>query len=235
VIYAFIPARGGSSRLKDKNYLEFKGKVLFEWSIAAAEHSKLIDKIIFSSDSEKYIKHTNKLNYKKEIIIDKRSSINASSKNKIYDYLKTDFIQNNKYLSDEDHIVMLLPTQPFRSVSEIDNVIKYGLELNQNIFTCREYDFPISFAFALSDNLIKNTAFENSPLQTGNTRSQDQEKYFHPDGSVYFLSVKTLKQNLDSIYKKSTPFVSTAPFFIDINNNYDFENALKLNIDVISE
>ena len=155
MIYAFIPARGGSSRLKDKNYLEFKGKVLFEWSIAAAERSKFVDKLIFSSDSEKYIKHTNKLNYKKEIIIDKRSSINASSKNKIYDYLKTDFIQNNKYLSDEDYIVMLLPTQPFRSVSEIDNVIKYGLELNQNIFTCREYDFPISFAFTLSDNLIK--------------------------------------------------------------------------------
>ena len=155
MIYAFIPARGGSSRLKDKNYLEFKGKVLFEWSIAAAERSKFVDKLIFSSDSEKYIKHTKKLNYKKEIIIDKISSINASSKNKIYDYLKTDFIQNNKYLSDEDYIVMLLPTQPFRSVSEIDNVIKYGLELNQNIFTCREYDFPISFAFTLSDNLIK--------------------------------------------------------------------------------
>ena len=194
MIYAFIPARGGSSRLKDKNYLEFKGKVLFEWSIAAAERSKFVDKLIFSSDSEKYIKHTNKLNYKKEIIIDKRSSINASSKNKIYDYLKTDFIQNNKYLSDEDYIVMLLPTQPFRSVSEIDNVIKYGLELNQNIFTCREYDFPISFAFTLSDNLIKTQLLKTHRYKLA-TRSQDQEKYFHPDGSVYFLSVKTLKQN----------------------------------------
>ena len=48
MIYAFIPARAGSSRLRDKNYLEFKGKVLFEWSIEAANKTSLIDKIIFS-------------------------------------------------------------------------------------------------------------------------------------------------------------------------------------------
>ena len=63
--------------------------------------------------------------------------------------------------------------------------------------------------------------------------SQDQENYFHPDGSVYVLSVKTLKQNLESIYKNSTPFVSTIPFFIDINNQNDFNKASKINIDVV--
>ena len=90
--YAFIPARGGSTRLKDKNYLNFKGKVLFEWSIIAAEKSTYIDKIIFSSDSEKYIQHTNSLNLTKELLIDKRTSDNSSAKTRIYDYLKKDFI-----------------------------------------------------------------------------------------------------------------------------------------------
>ena len=107
MIYAFIPARAGSSRLRDKNYLEFKGKVLFEWSIEAANKTSLIDKIIFSTDSEKYINHTKKLNLKKEIIIDERSSKNSSSEVKIYDYLRSDFLKKNKYLSDEDYIVML--------------------------------------------------------------------------------------------------------------------------------
>jgi len=233
VYYAFIPARGGSTRLKDKNYLNFKGKVLFEWSIIAAEKSTYIDKIIFSSDSEKYIQHTNSLNLTKELLIDKRTSDNSSAKTRIYDYLKKDFIKNNKFLLDDDYIVMLLPTQPFRSVDEIDNVIKFAETIKKNVFTCREFDFPISFAFTFSENSIIKTAFDQSPLETGNTQSQDQENYFHPDGSVYVLSVKTLKQNLESIYKNSTPFVSTIPFFIDINNQNDFNKASKINIDVV--
>ena len=52
MIYGFIPARSGSTRLKDKNFLELKGKKLFEWSIEAANRASKIDKIIFSSDSK---------------------------------------------------------------------------------------------------------------------------------------------------------------------------------------
>ena len=52
MIYAFIPARSGSTRLKDKNFLMLKDKRLFEWSIETANSTKNIDKIIFSSDSK---------------------------------------------------------------------------------------------------------------------------------------------------------------------------------------
>ena len=37
MIYAFIPARAGSTRLVDKNFLILKNKSLFEWSINTAE------------------------------------------------------------------------------------------------------------------------------------------------------------------------------------------------------
>lgn len=55
MIYAFIPARSGSTRLKDKNFLMLKDKRLFEWSVDTANSAKSIDKIIFSSDSKKYL------------------------------------------------------------------------------------------------------------------------------------------------------------------------------------
>ena len=57
MIYAFIPARSGSKRLKDKNYLMLKDKRLFEWSIECANNTKKIEKIIFSTDSNKYIEY----------------------------------------------------------------------------------------------------------------------------------------------------------------------------------
>ena len=63
-------------------------------------------------------------------------------------------------------------------------------------------------------------------MVTGETRSQDQASYFHPDGLFYFLSVKSLvdKSN-NSIYTNAIPYESTSEFFIDIDNKNDFELA----------
>ena len=48
MIYAFIPARAGSTRLIDKNFLILENKRLFEWSMNTANESKEVNKIIFS-------------------------------------------------------------------------------------------------------------------------------------------------------------------------------------------
>ena len=50
---AIIPARGGSKRIPSKNIKNFKGYPLIYWSLKAAISSKLFDKIIVSTDSNK--------------------------------------------------------------------------------------------------------------------------------------------------------------------------------------
>ena len=52
-ILAIIPARGGSKGIKNKNIVNFCGKPLIYWTIKAAQNSKLIDKLIVSTDSKK--------------------------------------------------------------------------------------------------------------------------------------------------------------------------------------
>ena len=53
-IIAVIPARGGSKGVSDKNIKLLAGKPLIAYSISAAIKSKLIDRVIVSTDSEKY-------------------------------------------------------------------------------------------------------------------------------------------------------------------------------------
>ena len=48
---AFIPARGGSTRIPDKNLQVFHGKTLIEWAIKNAKDSKCFDRIVVSTDS----------------------------------------------------------------------------------------------------------------------------------------------------------------------------------------
>ena len=47
---AILPARGGSKRIPRKNILDFEGKPMLAWPIAAALDSGLFDKVVVSTD-----------------------------------------------------------------------------------------------------------------------------------------------------------------------------------------
>jgi len=51
-ILGVIPARSGSKGLKDKNIKLLKKKPLIYWTILRASQSKLLDKIVVSSDNK---------------------------------------------------------------------------------------------------------------------------------------------------------------------------------------
>lgn len=47
---AIIPARGGSKRIEKKNILNFCGKPMIAWTIAAAQKSEMFERIVVSTD-----------------------------------------------------------------------------------------------------------------------------------------------------------------------------------------
>ncbi len=57
---AIIPARGGSKRIKLKNIKKFQGKPIIYYPLKTALKSKLFNKIIVSSDSEKILDYVKK-------------------------------------------------------------------------------------------------------------------------------------------------------------------------------
>jgi len=89
-IIAFIPARSGSSRLKNKNIKLLNGEPLIYWTVKSAIKSKVFNKIIFSSDSKKYynilIKALKRNNLPViKIFFDLRKKKDANKKKKIFD------------------------------------------------------------------------------------------------------------------------------------------------------
>ena len=61
MIVSIIPAKGSSSRLKNKNMRFLLKKPLIYWTIKHAKESNLIDKIYVSTDSTKIAKLAKKL------------------------------------------------------------------------------------------------------------------------------------------------------------------------------
>ena len=58
--WAMIPARSGSKTIKNKNIKKINNKPLIYYSLKFAKDLKFFDKIIFSSDSSKYLKLASK-------------------------------------------------------------------------------------------------------------------------------------------------------------------------------
>jgi len=226
-VICFIPARSGSTRVKNKNVRLIKNRPLIYWTVLRAIRSKMFDKIIFSSDSEQYYKillkflKKDKLNFK-NLVFDKRSDAHSKTKSKIFDYLKFDFIKKYR-LKKNDLLVQMLPTCPLRSEKTIKIAINYSTVNNKNVFSVCEYDFHITFGLSIKK---KNWApvFDNSPMITGNTQSQSQKKFYHPNGVINCLRVKFLNKNKKSIYQNALPMIVPRSESLDI----DTEDDLKL-------
>jgi N-acylneuraminate cytidylyltransferase len=127
-ILAIIPARGGSVGLKNKNMYLLNRKPLLYYTIQAAKKTKLIDRIIVSSDSKKI------LDFAKKNLVEaiKRPKNISGSKSTSYqavmhslNYLK----KKKNYVPDI--ILILQPTSPLRNSKHINKAIKIFLKDKQ--------------------------------------------------------------------------------------------------------
>ena len=84
-IWAVIPARAGSKGLKDKNIKFFQNKPLIAHSIISAKKNNVISKVIFSSDSKRYISLAKKFNCE---IYHLRSKISSRDNSTDFDVFK---------------------------------------------------------------------------------------------------------------------------------------------------
>ena len=225
-IIAFIPARSGSSRLKNKNILLANNKPMIFWSLKTAIELKVFDSIIFSSDSKKYynllIKSLKESNLStKKIIFDLRNKEQAGKKKKIFDYIKHDLIDKFNF-SKKDLIVQMLPTSPLRTKKTVKSAINLSKRTKKNVFTVSEYDFHISFALSINKRNQWKALFANSPLNSGNTQSQDQKTFFRPNPVANCLWVKNIKKKSKSIYENAISIKTSKLESTDIDNYEDF-------------
>ena len=230
-IICFIPARSGSTRIKNKNVRLISGRPLIYWTVLKAIKSKKFDQIVFSSDSDKYynilIKYLkkDKLNHK-NLIFDKRNIMHSKTKSKIFDYLKFDLIKKFN-LNGDDLLVQMLPTCPLRTINTIKKAINYSIKTKINSFSASEYDFHISFGFSTIGDKWK-PVFRESPMVTGNTQSQSQKKFFHPNPAINCLYVKSLNKNSRTIYKNAMPIFIPKSEAFDLDTEDDLKILKKI-------
>lgn len=223
-VTAFVPARSGSKRLPNKNIKDLAGKPLVIWTLEACMASSQVDEVIFSTDSKEYWSLAKDYFKSDKLVLDDRSQEEAGDTVKIFDYLKTSV--DKVFKGRKGKFLMALPTMPLRNKHDIDKAIQLSNDRNTPVFSAVEYDFAISFAFTINDNGTWKQVFENTPMLTGNTRSQDQINAYHPNGAIYIREIEDLRNsNLKTIYQDGLPMIMEKSSSVDIDTLSDFKLA----------
>ena len=224
-IWAIVPARSGSKSLKDKNIKKILGKPLIAHSIINAKKNKLIDKVIFSSDSDKYISIAKK--YKCDYY-NKRSAKNSRDKStdfEVFNEIILFFISQK--ISLPKFFIHLRPTCPLRKNSTITRAIKIfknkhklysslkSVSLNSHN-SLKDYYIRKNQLFSINDKI-------NSKIDKVNIPRNDFEKTFVGNNVIdIYKTENILKKKLlgDKVY----PFLIDEIFF-DIDSIRDFKVA----------
>jgi len=112
----FIPARGGSKSIKDKNLQLINGISLVERSIKLALQRFEPKKIILSSDSEKILNIGKKFSVDLHLRSKEASNDTATTESAIKEWI----LDNNEI---SKWIILIEPTSPFIHLEDIDNLI----------------------------------------------------------------------------------------------------------------
>ena len=221
---AFVPARSGSKRFPHKNIRHLGDKPLIAWTLEACISSDRVDEVIFSTDSLEYWDIANEYFKSPKLSLDMRQAEDASDTTKIFDYLKT---SRSKIFGDRTGaFILALPTVPFRRINHIEEAISLFESTAKPVFSATQYGFPISFSFKVTESGDWKSIFPDSPMKTGNTRSQNQQESYHPNGAIYVRNILDLSNSeLNTLYTDAVPYFMSRESSIDIDIEIDFKIA----------
>lgn len=221
---AFIPARSGSKRLPHKNIKELAGKPLLAWTLEACNKVDKINKIILSTDSEEYWSIAQQYISTDKLQLDFRNTEEAADNIKIFDYLRD---KRSKIFSNfTGAFILALPTVPLRQPAHINDAIDIFERNKKPVFSATNYSFPISFAFTENSETGWSPLSPDSPMKTGNTRSQNQQVAYHPNGAIYIRDLNDLSTpTLNTLYDGAIPYIMDRDTSIDIDSEIDFDIA----------
>lgn len=125
-ILAVIPARAGSKSVPHKNIRMIGGKPMLAHSIDHAKASKLINRIIVSTDSEEYAKIAKEYGAEVPFLRPAEYATDTALDYDVFLHALTWLEQEEGYKADI--VVQLRPTYPIRDVKDIDNMIQLLIE-----------------------------------------------------------------------------------------------------------
>lgn len=214
-----IPARGGSKRLPRKNLRQLGGKPLIAYTIEAALKSNCFEQLILSSDDEEILSVANDYT---GIIPDRRSDHLAGDYVKVWDVVG-EIVDRDTFQGQFDVIGLMLPTCPFKWASDIQAGFDRLVPDIDSVISLADYDFPTHFQVTFQEESDRLNMSEH--LRSGNTRSQDVQPTYHPNGAYYLSWWQSFTKYRSFFNGEISGYVMPPLRSVDIDDEFDFAYA----------
>ncbi len=210
-VLAIIPARGGSKGVPRKNIRIVGGKPLIAWTIDAAKSTDYIDRVILSTDDEEIAGVARTYNCDVPFM---REPYLANDTATTMDVV-IDTIQK---CSGYDWVVVLQPTSPLRTSTDISNALQL----------CHEKSAPACVSVTLTNEspywmyLLNPDASMQSLLpQNEISRRQDLPQIYSLNGAVYIARINWLLQNKKFVTQDTVAYNMPSERSIDLDTELD--------------
>ena len=215
-VVAIVPARGGSKGLPNKNILPLCGKPLVSWTIGAALKSKIIDKCIVTTDSDKIAKIAKNIGAEVPFIRPKYLAEDDSSTDDV-------LIHTIKSLKERyDILILLQPTSPLRTERDIDGALNsfFDKEAEAMVSVVKK-SHPLEWSFRLYN--LKLTSFFNEAKKK--RRRQDYAPSYELNGAIYISYVKEFLIHMSFFRENTFAYIMPKNKSVDIDDEIDFALA----------
>lgn len=212
-VLAVIPGRSGSKGVPGKNIKIFGGKPLIAYSIESALESKLIDRIVVSSDGDEILNAAK--NYP-DVILHKRRNDLANDTSPIGDSLKEILEGQGSF----DYLLLLQPTSPLRSGKQIDEALKL-LESRPNansvISVIRMDDIHPARMYWQGDEQMLSPIMDKYVEK----RRQEIPPAYYRNGSIYVVRVSEFRETGSVMSAPNCAYVMPSETWLNIDDTRD--------------
>jgi phosphoglycerate dehydrogenase-like enzyme/CMP-N-acetylneuraminic acid synthetase len=221
-VLAMIPARGGSKSVPLKNMALLNGKPLIDYAISVAKETKIISRIICSTDSTKISSYCKDNSIEVQSRPDKLSKDNISTIEVII-YLLETILNTDKSLPE--YLVLLEPTSPFVMPNHIEMCID-ALKKDPTASSAQTVTRASSNSHAYNQRYHDENG---SHFLFINERKISTNKQSKPDffihGNVRIMRVSELMKTKKLFGKKSIPIEISRFYAMDVDGPDDFDLA----------
>jgi len=223
-VLGIIPARGGSKGIPGKNIKLLAGKPLLQYTFEAAKNSKLLNKVILSSDDEDIIQIARQLELEVPFKRPAHLAEDYSSSLAVVQHALNYYLEQGIQF---DAVCLLQVTTPFRKPRLIDeSILKFKDGNFDSLVSAREVpaEYNPHWVFEENNGTLKIATGEKEII----SRRQDLPKAYNRDGAIYITKTEVLL-NQNCLFGEKIGFVDTSGFpYVNIDVPEDWRKAEEL-------
>jgi len=216
-VLAIMPARGGSKGIPKKNVKLLVGKPLIAWTIEEAKKSKYVDRLILSSEDDEIIKVAEEWGCEAPFV--RPPELAKDDTPGIDPVLHALNTLKEKY----DYVVLLQPTSPLRSASDIDHCIEACVSSGaSSCVSVTEVSENPQWMYTVD---AAGRLFSFIEQTDKNYRRQDLPRFYILNGAVYVSETGILKKSRSFITAATKAYDMPKERSLDIDDDMDFKFA----------